>query len=154
MASMPDPLETQGETHPLTPMQEGLLFHAIYERSSRAYHEHLLFDLEGPLEAAVLRGAFETICSRRLSAATTRSTEGSPLSPSHGSRSTTSSAGFASRMSQRPRHSGAKSSTGSMAPHPSFWRPRSSQRADSPSISSCSPRMRRRGSSPAHASMG
>ncbi len=63
MASMPDPLEAQGETYPLTPMQEGLLFHAIYERGSRAYHEHMGVELEGPLEQAVLRRAFETLLS-------------------------------------------------------------------------------------------
>ncbi|MQY15210.1 Linear gramicidin synthase subunit B [Streptomyces sp. RB5] len=43
---------------PLTPLQEGLLFHAVYDRRERdVYTVQLVLDLEGPLDKAALKRA-------------------------------------------------------------------------------------------------
>ncbi|MFI1398431.1 amino acid adenylation domain-containing protein [Streptomyces sp. NPDC020681] len=43
---------------PLTPLQEGLLFHAVYDRQQLdVYSVQLVLDLEGPLDRAALRSA-------------------------------------------------------------------------------------------------
>ncbi|MET8842354.1 amino acid adenylation domain-containing protein [Streptomyces rubiginosohelvolus] len=50
---------------PLTPLQEGLLFHALYDEDAPdAYHVQLLFDLDGPLDADALRGALHAVVAR------------------------------------------------------------------------------------------
>ncbi|MBX7555725.1 amino acid adenylation domain-containing protein, partial [Streptomyces sp. tea 10] len=50
---------------PLTPLQEGLLFHALYdEHSADVYTVQLVFDLEGALDAAALRAAAEALLRR------------------------------------------------------------------------------------------
>ncbi|WP_406383458.1 amino acid adenylation domain-containing protein [Streptomyces sp. NBC_01618] len=50
---------------PLTPLQEGLLFHALYdEHSADVYTVQLVFDLEGELDAAALRAAAEALLRR------------------------------------------------------------------------------------------
>ncbi|HZN74126.1 MAG TPA: amino acid adenylation domain-containing protein [Micromonosporaceae bacterium] len=50
---------------PLTPLQEGLLFHTLYdERSSDVYVIQLLFDLDGPLDSGTLRRAAEALLYR------------------------------------------------------------------------------------------
>ncbi|MGV4989154.1 amino acid adenylation domain-containing protein, partial [Streptomyces sp. NRAIS4] len=50
---------------PLSPLQEGLLFHALYdERAADVYTVQLSFDLEGPLDAAALRAAAEALLRR------------------------------------------------------------------------------------------
>ncbi|MFJ6185357.1 amino acid adenylation domain-containing protein [Streptomyces sp. NPDC092295] len=50
---------------PLTPLQEGLLFHGMYdEDAADAYHVQLRFDLDGPLDAAALRRALHAVVAR------------------------------------------------------------------------------------------
>ncbi|MEO3977768.1 amino acid adenylation domain-containing protein [Streptomyces sp. CAU 1734] len=50
---------------PLTPLQEGLLFHSVYDETSLdVYVAQLLIDLTGPLDPARLRRAAEALVSR------------------------------------------------------------------------------------------
>ncbi|MQA26813.1 MAG: amino acid adenylation domain-containing protein, partial [Micromonosporaceae bacterium] len=56
------------EVWPLSPLQEGLLFHAGYdERARDVYVEQTFVDLEGPLDAAVLRAAWQAVVDRHAS---------------------------------------------------------------------------------------
>ncbi|MFE2179553.1 condensation domain-containing protein, partial [Streptomyces sp. NPDC059455] len=53
---------------PLSPLQEGLLFHAVYdERGIDVYVEQLVLDLEGKLDPAVLRDAWQALLDRHES---------------------------------------------------------------------------------------
>ncbi|MEM7305306.1 MAG: amino acid adenylation domain-containing protein [Planctomycetota bacterium] len=49
---------------PLTATQQGMFFHSLYEPGTAAYFEELTNVLEGSLDAAALRGAFEAIVER------------------------------------------------------------------------------------------
>ncbi|MFJ4679524.1 condensation domain-containing protein [Kitasatospora sp. NPDC088783] len=50
---------------PLTPVQEGLVFHAAYdEEGSALYNVQVVLDLEGPLDPAVLRRSVEAVVRR------------------------------------------------------------------------------------------
>ncbi|QNP68638.1 amino acid adenylation domain-containing protein [Streptomyces roseirectus] len=75
---------TQPEILPVTPLQEGLLFHALYERERDApdvYVVQLVFDLEGPLDAALLRTCAQSLLDRHpaLRAAFRRRRAGQPV---------------------------------------------------------------------------
>lgn len=48
----------------LSPMQEGLLFHALSEPQSRAYHVQMIFAIEGPLDAEAFAGAWRYLFRR------------------------------------------------------------------------------------------
>lgn len=50
--------------YPLTALQEGILYHALHAADSRAYFERLEFGLEGPLDAAVYRAAWQDLTDR------------------------------------------------------------------------------------------
>ncbi|MGH3430448.1 MAG: condensation domain-containing protein, partial [Mycobacteriales bacterium] len=53
------------EVLPLSPMQEGLLFHALYDLSGPdVYTLQLVFDLHGPLDALVLHAATQALWDR------------------------------------------------------------------------------------------
>ncbi|MEU2794669.1 amino acid adenylation domain-containing protein [Streptomyces sp. NPDC007100] len=50
---------------PLSPLQEGLLFHSVYDdRSVDVYTEQMWLDLAGPLDVAALRAAAATLLDR------------------------------------------------------------------------------------------
>jgi len=49
---------------PLSPVQEGMLFHSLYEQSSRAYLEQKILDLQGRLQPEVLRAAWTSTVHR------------------------------------------------------------------------------------------
>jgi amino acid adenylation domain-containing protein len=55
------PLE---DVFPLSPVQEGLLFHGLYEQDSRAYHEQKLYDFEGPIQPQALREAWQSVLNQ------------------------------------------------------------------------------------------
>ncbi|MEV0643432.1 amino acid adenylation domain-containing protein, partial [Streptomyces sp. NPDC050619] len=53
------------EVLPVSPLQEGLLFHALFdEGSADVYVEQLVLDLEGQLEAEVLRASWQAVLDR------------------------------------------------------------------------------------------
>ncbi|SDI36608.1 amino acid adenylation domain-containing protein [Actinokineospora alba] len=53
------------ETWPLTPLQEGLLFHAAFDESAPdAYAMQFAFDLHGPLDSSRLRAAAQAVVDR------------------------------------------------------------------------------------------
>ncbi|MEU6041874.1 amino acid adenylation domain-containing protein [Actinomadura sp. NPDC047616] len=53
---------------PVAPLQEGLLFHSVYdERSADVYVGQRALDLEGPLDTARLRGAWQALLDRHAS---------------------------------------------------------------------------------------
>ncbi|GAA3768024.1 amino acid adenylation domain-containing protein [Streptomyces phyllanthi] len=50
---------------PLSPLQEGLLFHALFDREARSpYLAQFVVDLNGPVDSALLRVAAETVIRR------------------------------------------------------------------------------------------
>ncbi|MCI0688976.1 MAG: condensation domain-containing protein, partial [Sporichthyaceae bacterium] len=50
---------------PLSPLQEGLLFHALYDgRAADVYTAQIFFDLDGPLDRASLRAAVDALLRR------------------------------------------------------------------------------------------
>ncbi|MGW2579720.1 condensation domain-containing protein, partial [Streptomyces nondiastaticus] len=67
---------------PLSPLQEGLLFHAVYDvRTPDTYAVQVAFDLEGPLDARALRTAADGLLRRHanLRAAFRQRGEGRPV---------------------------------------------------------------------------
>ncbi|HDQ71156.1 MAG TPA: amino acid adenylation domain-containing protein [Chloroflexi bacterium] len=48
----------------LSPLQEGILFHTLYAPRSGVYFEHLLFRIEGPLDADAFRRAWQGLIDR------------------------------------------------------------------------------------------
>nr|ADU56090.1 hypothetical protein CA878-12 [uncultured organism CA878] len=53
------------EIWPLSPLQAGLLFHAVYDGEGHdVYTGHWMLDLDGPVEAARLRAAWEALLTR------------------------------------------------------------------------------------------
>ncbi|WP_052422547.1 non-ribosomal peptide synthetase [Nonomuraea candida] len=66
---------------PLTPLQEGLLFHASHSGEDDPYTVHTTVRLRGPLDAAALRGAAERLLARHdpLRAAFRRRRNGQPV---------------------------------------------------------------------------
>ncbi|WP_069758816.1 non-ribosomal peptide synthetase [Streptomyces sp. LUP47B] len=69
---------------PLTPLQEGLLFHAVYEHERDAadvYLVQLVLDLEGPVDPGRLRAAWQALLDRHpnLRAAFRRRKGGAPV---------------------------------------------------------------------------
>ncbi|MFF3327912.1 condensation domain-containing protein, partial [Streptomyces sp. NPDC002889] len=53
---------------PLSPLQEGMLFHALYdEQATDVYVEQMVLGLEGQLDAAALRASWEALLERHAS---------------------------------------------------------------------------------------
>ena len=46
---------------PLTPMQEGMVFHALYEPDSPAYSDQVVLELHGPLERGTFEAAWQVL---------------------------------------------------------------------------------------------
>ncbi|MEO6463417.1 MAG: condensation domain-containing protein, partial [Candidatus Eisenbacteria bacterium] len=56
--------EAMEDVYPLSPLQRGLLFHAVHSPASGAYVEQLDSTLAGPLDPALLRAAWERTVER------------------------------------------------------------------------------------------
>ncbi|MDQ4024786.1 MAG: condensation domain-containing protein, partial [Actinomycetota bacterium] len=52
------------DAYPLTPMQQGLLFHSEYEPGGSLYHEQLVMTIEGDLDPARLGDAWQRVAAR------------------------------------------------------------------------------------------
>ncbi|TMR17377.1 amino acid adenylation domain-containing protein [Nonomuraea turkmeniaca] len=52
------------DVHPLTPLQEGLLFHALHDETADVYTVSTTLDLEGPLDVALLRRSAQALLDR------------------------------------------------------------------------------------------
>ncbi|SHJ99100.1 AMP-binding enzyme, partial [Clostridium cavendishii DSM 21758] len=48
----------------LAPMQEGMLFHSIADKDSKAYHEIIRFNIEGTLDVSALEKSFNELIER------------------------------------------------------------------------------------------
>ena len=48
----------------LSPLQEGMLFHALYERSLGAYHEQFTFEIRGDLDRSLFEAAWNDLVRR------------------------------------------------------------------------------------------
>ncbi|MEC4021062.1 non-ribosomal peptide synthetase, partial [Streptomyces sp. H27-D2] len=55
------------EVLPVSPLQEGLLFHALFdEQGTDVYVEQMVLTLEGPLDTAVLRASWQALLDRHV----------------------------------------------------------------------------------------
>src|SRR5262245_24349313 len=52
------------DMYPLSPLQEGLLFHALYTPEAGVYFQQLKFSLHGKLDVAAWQGAWEQVINR------------------------------------------------------------------------------------------
>lgn len=52
---------------PLTPLQEGMLFHGLYDQAADVYTEQVSFDLAGELSVATLKQACCSVLERHAS---------------------------------------------------------------------------------------
>jgi amino acid adenylation domain-containing protein/non-ribosomal peptide synthase protein (TIGR01720 family) len=52
------------DAYPLTPMQQGLLFHSLYEPGGSLYHEQLVMTIEGTLDPERLSDAWQRVAGR------------------------------------------------------------------------------------------
>ncbi|MFI0487359.1 non-ribosomal peptide synthase/polyketide synthase [Actinomadura sp. 9N215] len=55
---------TVEDAYPLSPMQQGMLFHSLLDAESSLYFEHTLLTFEGPLDPDTLRAAFQHLVDR------------------------------------------------------------------------------------------
>ncbi|WNG44103.1 amino acid adenylation domain-containing protein [Archangium minus] len=56
--------EVETEPYPLSPMQEGMLFHTLLVPGSRVYHEQLEFELRGPLVPELFERSWREVGAR------------------------------------------------------------------------------------------
>ncbi|MEO3825212.1 amino acid adenylation domain-containing protein [Actinomadura sp. B10D3] len=70
---------------PLSPLQQGLFFHALYDSGHDVYTAQIVFDLRGPLDVDALRAAATTLLRRHanLRAGFRQRKEGSPVQVVH-----------------------------------------------------------------------
>ena len=64
LGSITQRIEDVEDVYPLSAMQQGLLFHSLFDPASALYLEQLNFKVRGPLDPARLRDAWETVASR------------------------------------------------------------------------------------------
>jgi hypothetical protein len=52
------------DAYPLTPLQQGMLFHTLAEPDEAAYFDQMIFDLEGQIELATFEQAWRYLVQR------------------------------------------------------------------------------------------
>ncbi|HKG78521.1 MAG TPA: condensation domain-containing protein, partial [Pyrinomonadaceae bacterium] len=52
------------DIYPLSPMQEGMLFHSLYDQNSGVYFNQVALTLEGQLDLAALKRAWQRVMQR------------------------------------------------------------------------------------------
>ena len=52
------------DIYPLSPMQEGMLFHSLYDPQSEVYFEQITFTLHGNLNVAAFQQAWQQVIAR------------------------------------------------------------------------------------------
>ena len=57
-------LDNVEDVYPLSPMQQGLLFHSLYAPDSQAYFHQLVFELSGEIDIRAFKRAWERILTR------------------------------------------------------------------------------------------
>jgi nonribosomal peptide synthetase DhbF len=70
--------QAEAEPYPLSPMQEGMLFHTLLAPRSRVYHEQLEFELRGPLVPELFERAWREVGARHPGLRTRFQWEGLP----------------------------------------------------------------------------
>ena len=77
------------DLYPLAPLQEGMLFHGLYESGSELYFEQLACTLAGPLDVAAFARAWQAVVDRHpaLRTAFLQRGAGAPLQAVHRTRS-------------------------------------------------------------------
>ncbi|MDB4951627.1 MAG: amino acid adenylation protein, partial [Gemmatimonadetes bacterium] len=73
----------EGDPYPLTPLQEGLLFHALSGGGAQAYQVQTALLLEGALDAGAFRRAWEAVFERHPALRTAFQWEGLPRPMQH-----------------------------------------------------------------------
>ena len=58
------PADAIQDVYPLSPMQEGLLFHALYDSHSSAFFQQMHYLLEGPLDIGMVETAWNKLAQR------------------------------------------------------------------------------------------
>ena len=50
--------------YPLTPMQEGMLYHSLVNKGSHAYYEQVSFDMHHPVNISLLEKSINTVIAK------------------------------------------------------------------------------------------
>src|SRR5690349_13566545 len=58
------PLDNLEDLYPLSPLQQGMLFHTIEAPESGVYFEQTVFNIQGPLDAIAFERAWQTVINR------------------------------------------------------------------------------------------
>src|ERR1051325_1674699 len=58
------PLDNLEDLYPLSPLQQGMLFHTLESPESGVYFEQSVFTIQGPLDVVAFERAWQTVINR------------------------------------------------------------------------------------------